>query len=115
MKAPNFSRPTTQRSVQEQAEAEAEERASEIADKASALFNFAYGLGAVLGPILGGVLYDATDFATTSDVFACIATAFAFLYFGLVFAPAIFCHKKDEEEVEIKFGDDENYQTNYDG
>lgn len=115
MKAPYTARLSTKKSNYERAEAEAEERASEIADKASALFNFAYGLGATLGPIVGGVMYDATDFATTSDVFACIATGFACIYFGLVFAPALFCHKDDEEDVEIKFGAEDNYETNYDG
>jgi hypothetical protein len=91
IQAPPTSKLSTKKSNAERAEAEAEERASEIADKASALFNFAYGLGATFGPILGGVIYDATDFATTSDVFACIALIFSLIYFGLVFAPAIFC------------------------
>lgn len=51
----------------------------------------AYALGSAIGPVMGGSFTDKYGFRGCADIIALITLFYAFINFGFVFGPSIFC------------------------
>ena len=82
-----------------------------INDKAAALYGGFYAIGAIFAPLLGSQVYAmlSNDWWYTCDVFACISTLYAVIFFVFNVMPDLHKEKQQRHEMAERLMTSENF------